>query len=234
VFPAQLFRFLALGVMFCMTSFVYAQTPTPHPHALDNGFYFYEDLSVDQLELSAGWNTTSCIYGYCGAWTTSGNTANTVYARVYYTESSDYAEITSVGDSGDSTYGICTAYGCSPSSGDHLIRSLLITRFIPLQDNGYIDFYSRDGRDKLVHSVELKTYEPIAGVISGTNPLATSTPNPSIIYGTITGVSGTVATEYHNIITAGDVAVSTSFLFLIFTIVLFAVVVVVFGSHVRE
>jgi len=212
---------LSVVAMFCIATAVYAQTPTPHPNALTIGAYDFEDLSAPQINLTGSFSIVSFSY------VDSLFASNTNDEINFYVRDVDYLILQSFGGSSGVDYRVCVEYVCddfvhySFEFFQHIIQvpdRNAFVQIIKLDDgDSYFDYMIMDGVQTSVSS----------SIVS-----ATATPNPAYIYGTISGVSGTVQTRFDMVVTAGDVAISSALLFLLFSLFSILIIAVVYKHHV--
>lgn len=211
--------------MFCIASTVFAQTATPHPNALPVGIYQFEDLSSPEIELSGpGWSLGSTNpIDYLQ------NTNASDEMVFYVTDLSAYLLINNSSNVANSDFRVCVDAVCEDFVSED---DGWYTQGVNLSGtNSQITIINLDGVRNRFDYMIVGATGAVASTVSGTYP--TATPNPAYIYGTISGVSGTVTTRFDMTITAGEVAISSALLFLFFSAVVFVICLMVF-SHVRK
>lgn len=213
---------------------VYAQTPTPHPNALSQGVYELEDLTAPEITLTGsdwticGMASGSTILGLC-----NDDPDNTLE---FFVEGIDYIvfQMRTASDSTLPAFDICLEGVCE----SYAFRSSTGLASFPLDVNGNSNvLFTTVGNG--YHVLDFMTLHPLPidlSAISGTGgAVPTPTPEPYYIYGTISGVSGTVATRFDMTMTVGEVAVSSALLFLLFSLWAFILLVIIpRPNHVGE
>lgn len=233
---------LVLGALSPVTA--NAQTATPHPDALAAGLYQFENLSSPQIELT-GIDWTICNL------TTSGDVQRSLCdddsgdTMEFYVTNTDYILLQAIFNSaGSSADDISITIDATPYwSG--LLRN-------PGSSGGSFDFVTIDPDDTNAQITitrntnqagryDFMILQPppidlssISGT-GGTSPtIPTATPIAYAIYGTISGVSGTVPTRFDYYVSAGDVGISVALLFLLFSIWSILIIYFVVVRDVRQ
>lgn len=206
---------------------VHAQTPTPHPNALQPGMYQFEDLSAPQIALT-GVDWTICRpggglspEGLCND--DPGETLTFYVEGVDYLTFQAYFYSSATGQFSLCVEGVCTSH-------NHRIGSTgFLGQFaFDVGGNAEIVYATENNASNFLDYIQLYPLPIDLSSISGTGGSSpTPTPEPYYIYGSISGTSGDVDTRFDMIITVGDVAVSSALLFLLFSLWAFIFLVVI-------
>jgi len=217
--------------VFIIASTVFAQTPTPHPNALTPDLYQFEDLTAPEISLAGNWSITSDVWGDYLTTNSGGDTLD------FYVTNASYVSIYSVGFNSGAYFQLCIdGTDCqewrttSPGVEAQIMHSFNV------QGNAHINIENARanrsiGLDMLIIGSQYVDISSISGT-GGTSP--TPTPNPAYIYGTISGVSGTVTTRFDVTVTAGEVAISSALLFLFFSMWSVAIIALVLKRYVWQ
>jgi hypothetical protein len=212
---------------------VHAQTPTPHPDALSQGLYQFESLTAPQINLT-GSDWTVCASFSIGA-LCNDDPANTL---TFFVEDVDYFVIKtyfSIVASAPS-FQVCIESVCGSYSNRN--ESGWNEWAFNVGGNAQIVLTTLTNADILL--LDYMTLHPMPvdlSAISGTTGSSpTPTPEPYIVYGSVSGTSGDVETRFDMAITVGDIAVSSALLFLLFSLWAFIFLVIIprKNHHVGE
>lgn len=217
VWHTYLFVFLlAVGVR------VTAQTPTatPHPNALPPGMYQFEDLSSPEMELTGSdWSIRIFGGGDTGD-TGLGSDDDGDTLTFWVTENADYILIyrkTTSSSTGE--WSICvdaTCQNAQDKGGGGGLEPYAVDLF---ETNSEVVITKTNGNESIFDFMTIILDPNSIQAVSGTSSSSpTATPEPYYIYDTISGVSGTVATRFDMVVTAGDVAISNALIFLFFSL----------------
>lgn len=212
---------ITIVAVFCIATVVFAQTPTPHPNALDNGFYDFTELTSPDIELSlGGWSVGSDYLRGSGAY----------QMEFYVTDNTDFVVMGATADHSSDTarFDICVVAvsRCWNMRFDHSEQ-----KFIELYEINSLITITRDNNNMLFHFMELHA---VQSAISGTQDITTESTPAYIVASAVSGTNGDVDTEFHYVVTAGDVAISTVLIILFFSLCAFIIIMMVFRSDVRK
>lgn len=214
-----------------------APTPTTHPDALEPGLYHFELLDSPYIQVSGThWSVTDFRYMTGLENDTNGESLS------FWTSPNAYYIVVKqrINDSSsnDGTFEVCvyTYYSDCVDRGSwyrdsdtfviELGGSLWNTQVTFTKTNNQVNSF--DYMEIFPNSLR-ETLPPFSGEIA---PYDTPTPDPAYIYGSISGVSGTISTRFDMVVTAGDVAVTNSLLFLFFSF--WAIVFIIVVVRVRD
>lgn len=196
----------------------HAQTPTPHPNLLTVGLYQFEDLSSPEIELTGtDWSIRDTGYD-----TGLGDDDIDDTLTFWTGTDSDYLLLGVYSpNSGDSEFDICVDATCQSIAHDIMDGDLIIPIDLFSTNSEVVITKTQSNSKESVFDFVALVLDPnsiqaISGTTPGVSP--TATPPPYYIFGTVTGVSGTVATRFDMVVTAGDVAITNSLLFLFFSL----------------
>ena len=168
------------------------------------GVYQFETVTAPQVNISGTWFVSGDVL----LSSVSGS-----YVEFAVSDNVQYVEI-ELQQNTSGTYGnynIC-ASACTGSSRQSLAVNVSGTVTIAKTDN------------------EESRFDYFKAVQSVPTPVPTPTPNPAITYSSISGISGTYGTEFHMTVTAGDVAISSALIFLLFSLWVGGLVYMIFGG----
>jgi len=201
---------------FCGSGLAFGQTATPHPNALPVGGYVFTELSSPDIELGGtGWGIRSQTGQTRLHTLTDGDTLT-----FYVEDNADYLMIFGDGFTSNSYWDICVDATCqtindrNDTGGDKtvLVHLLGTNSEVVITKNGG----NRTQFQYMQIILDPDSITAVSGTGGGVSP--TATPEPYYIYGTISGVSGTVSTRFDMVVTAGDVAISNALIFLFFSL----------------
>lgn len=211
--------FLVVGGM------VNAQTPTPtstpHPNALDVGMYQFEDLTSPQIELTGTWSikvsdTTEFL----------SSSENGATLSFHVDSLADYLIIerevrsTSVG-----TWSICIdSLPCEAVTDSGNTMSIYPVAIELPDTNSHVVITKTNAMETAFDFMTIQF-----GLTNFDSLLPEETPDPNYSYSSVSGTEGEIETRFDMIVTAGDVAVSSALLFLVFSF--WAIVIVYFVVH---
>lgn len=202
----------------------YAQTPTPHPHALDIGVYDPVTLSSPEIELVGTWAIeSSSVIEYLQS-RSAGATLT-----FYVTDNADYIMWQSNTNTTTSDYTVCID-GIDCESFSHHDSQWLMSGMSLNNTNSEIKF-TADNNDRNRYDLLIIGGSKSSSV-SGTTPEPQPTP-AYIIAGTVSGTDGDIDTEFHYLMTAGDVSIINALIFLFLSFWAVILILLVFKPHVR-
>lgn len=207
-------RNLLFVLIFTVGAVCHAQTPTPHPNALQNGYYEFKDLASPQIELPEGsWTVGSDYLRGSGAYE----------MEFYVTDETDFLIIGATAEHSSDTarFNLCVVA---------LSRCLEIR--LEYTEQEYIELYEinslitiiRTNNNTRFHFMELHSVAN-TGSVSGTEAVATP---DYVVPITVSGTSG----EFHYVITAGDVSIINALIFLFLSLWAIILIMLVFKPHV--
>jgi len=201
-----------------MPSGVHAQTPTPHPNALNIGMYQFEDLSSPEIELTG---TDWTIQSYRGS-TVLGNSTDTETLTFWVTELADYLTIYRVTTNVELTAGewsVCVDAICQ-STEDYSGEGI---------EAYAVDLFETNSQVVITKEDDEATLFDFMTIALAPSSLTSSeeTPEPYYIFESVSGTDGNIETRFDMIVTVGDVAVSSALLFLFFSLWAFILLVII-------
>lgn len=217
-------------VVLLMSSGVHAQTPTPHPNALQPGIYQFEDLSSPEIELT-GIDWTICPANPVVSATSPDGLCNDDPSETltFFVEDTDYLEFQTQFFSGNSYPGfeICIESNCD-TYDLRWYETFAMFAFAIGGNAEIVITTTRNANPLFLDYLVLHPFPVDLSAISGTGGSSpTPTPEPYYIYGSISGSNGDVDTRFDMIVTVGDVAIASALLFLMFSAWAFFFLVVI-------